>query len=174
MKKEIRINNSYTFKSIQILLKDLLNIIDVKILQIISDDFTPFELNLYLYKNNILDGVEHWQIKNSFKLDAIKDMYYVHGIFILNKDCLSVIVSHEKPLKFVTSDAKFLKLSTIKANEWHDLRKDPNDLPKDDKYVIVTDGKLWTSAYYDKTWMVHTIVGLHKIIKWKEVIIEEN
>ena len=63
-----------------------------------------------------------------------------------------------------------------KANEWHDLRKDPNDLPKDDKYVIVTDGKLWTSAYYDKdkAWMIHTIVGLHKIIKWKEVIIEEN
>lgn len=61
-----------------------------------------------------------------------------------------------------------------KANEWHDLRKDPNDLPKNTNYVIVTDGKLWTSAYYDKTWMVHTIIGLHKIIKWKEIIIEEN
>lgn len=106
MKKEIKINNSYTFKSTQILLKDFLNIIDVKNLQITSEsnDFTPFELNLYLYKNNILDGVEHWQIKNSFKLDEIKDMYYVHGIFILNKECLSVIVSHEKPLKFVTSE----------------------------------------------------------------------
>ena len=61
MKKEIKINNSYTFKSTQILLKDLLNITDVKELQITSEsnDFTPFELNLYLYKNNILDGVEH-------------------------------------------------------------------------------------------------------------------
>ena len=31
-------------------------------------------------------------------------MYYVHGIFILNKDCLSITVSHEKPLKFVTPE----------------------------------------------------------------------
>lgn len=107
MKKEIKINNSYTFKTTQILLKDLLNIIDVKKLYITSEsnDFTPFELNLYLYKNNVLDGVEHWQIKNSFKLDAIKDMYYVHEIFIMNRDCLSVIVSQEKPLKFVTLNA---------------------------------------------------------------------
>ena len=34
-----------------------------------------------------------------------------------------------------------------KANEWHDLRKDPNDLPNDYRYVWTNVG----ASYYDSS-----------------------
>ena len=63
-------------------------------------------------------------------------------------------------------------LAGLKAGrpQWHDLRKAPNDLPKDDNYVLVSNGKDWTKAFYkDKKWNIICLVGFTKIIAWCEI-----
>ena len=61
-----------------------------------------------------------------------------------------------------------------KANEWHDLRKDPNDLPKPTTPVLVilesgVPYVSWISS--DKGWWFCTnyYTGEDKVIKWCEI-----
>ena len=71
-----------------------------------------------------------------------------------------------------------------KANEWHDLRKDPDDLPKEMENVLC----YCKGAGIKFCCVGHTIVGGDKkarwwannkseeliVIKWKEIILEEE
>jgi hypothetical protein len=69
-------------------------------------------------------------------------------------------------------------LAGLKAGrpEWHDLRKDPNDLPKEDMYeaVIITPSGEWEKGIFRRTdckcyWR---IVGFNenvKVIAWCEI-----
>ena len=69
-----------------------------------------------------------------------------------------------------------------KANEWHDLRKDPNDLPKDndEKLCFYEKGKV--VARYDSEyncWETYfnnfeTVIPLSVIIAWKEIILPKE
>lgn len=59
-----------------------------------------------------------------------------------------------------------------KANEWHYVKD--GDLPKDDNYVLVSNGKDWTKAFYkNKKWNIICLVGFTKIIAWKEIVLPE-
>ena len=73
---------------------------------------------------------------------------------------------------FTRQDVEQAFLTGLKAGrpQWHDLRKAPNDLPKDDNYVLVSNGKDWTKAFYkDKKWNIICLVGFTKIIAWCEI-----
>ena len=60
-----------------------------------------------------------------------------------------------------------------KASEWH-LVKD-GDLPKDENYVLVSNGKDWTKGFYkDKKWNIISLVGFTKIIAWKEIVLPKE
>ena len=60
-----------------------------------------------------------------------------------------------------------------KANEWHYVKD--GDLPKDDNYVLVSNGKDWTKAFYkDKKWNIICLVGFTKIIAWKEIVLPKE
>ena len=59
-----------------------------------------------------------------------------------------------------------------KANEWHDLRKNPNDLPKEEaEYLVIfeSDGTRYKGieSYYPDTKEWSTICN---ILIWKEII----
>ena len=63
-----------------------------------------------------------------------------------------------------------------KTNEWHDLEKDPTDLPKEEKQYVVKakdlDGDItvWICWYWTET---KTFTGSYlsemNVIKWKEI-----
>lgn len=48
-------------------------------------------------------------------------------------------------------------LAGLKAGRplWHDLRKDENDLPKDDRYVLIATQKRVYLGFYDCCWFSH-------------------
>ena len=55
-----------------------------------------------------------------------------------------------------------------KANEWHFVKD--GDLPKHENYVLVSNGKDWTKAFYkDGKWNVISLVGFLHVIAWKEI-----
>ena len=55
-----------------------------------------------------------------------------------------------------------------KANEWHYVKD--GDLPKHENYVLVSNGKDWTKAFYkDGKWNVISLVGFLHVIAWKEI-----
>ena len=55
-----------------------------------------------------------------------------------------------------------------KANEWHYMKD--GDLPKHENYVLVSNGKDWTKAFYkDGKWNVISLVGFLHVIAWKEI-----
>jgi len=57
-----------------------------------------------------------------------------------------------------------------KANEWHYVKD--GDLPKDENYVLVSNGKDWTKGFYkDKKWNVISLVGFLHIVAWKEIVL---
>ena len=59
-----------------------------------------------------------------------------------------------------------------KANEWHYVKD--GDLPKDENYVLVSNGKDFTKGFYkDKKWNIISLVGFTKIIAWKEIVFPE-
>ena len=73
---------------------------------------------------------------------------------------------------FTREEVEQAYLAGAKENAviWHDLRKDPKDLPKDDRFVVVSSGKDWTKAFYENNeWNIMTLVGFTKIIKWCEI-----
>lgn len=52
---------------------------------------------------------------------------------------------------------------------WHDLRKNPNDLPNNDRMVlIITDGHVITSKYQIPTW-IHEGKYVINVIAWMEI-----
>lgn len=56
-----------------------------------------------------------------------------------------------------------------KANEWHYVKD--GDLPKDENYVLVSNGKDWTKGFYkDKKWNVISLVGFIRVYAWKEIV----
>ena len=66
-----------------------------------------------------------------------------------------------------------------KANEWHDLRKNPNDLPKEkvDVYVLCAWGEVavmhleWNKEWFDDYGM-HC--SLTFVTHWKEIVLPEE
>ena len=55
-----------------------------------------------------------------------------------------------------------------KANEWHYVKDE--DLPKHENYVLVSNGKDWTKAFYKNgKWNVISLVGFLHVIAWKEI-----
>lgn len=56
-----------------------------------------------------------------------------------------------------------------KVNEWHDLRKKPNDLPKNrDCIIAYCRGDYYDACYYNgKTFITH---GEADVLKWKEIV----
>ena len=69
-----------------------------------------------------------------------------------------------------------------KANEWHDLRKDPNDLPKDNDEKLCFYGKGKVVARYDSEyncWETYfnnfeTVIPSSVIIAWKEIVLPKE
>ena len=60
-----------------------------------------------------------------------------------------------------------------KANEWHFVKE--GDLPKHENYVLVSNGKDWTKAFYkDGKWNVISLVGFLHVIAWKEIEVHYN
>lgn len=60
-----------------------------------------------------------------------------------------------------------------KANEWHFVKDE--DYPKDENYVLVSNGKDWTKGFYkDKKWNIISLVGFTKIIAWKEIVLPKE
>ena len=52
--------------------------------------------------------------------------------------------------------------------KWHDLRKDPNDLPKDSKEVlIITSDNRKHIGFYDNGWYCSECSGI--VIAWCEI-----
>ena len=67
-----------------------------------------------------------------------------------------------------------------KANEWHDLRKDPNDLPDIHclNWVIALydNGTLWCRAKREKCvdgifWVDSYHYQIYNVIAWKEIVL---
>ena len=62
-----------------------------------------------------------------------------------------------------------------KEHEWHDLEKDPTDLPKKDKkYVVKVKEYAGISVYIGRYWKKEKIFTGHylqelDVIKWKEI-----
>ena len=62
-------------------------------------------------------------------------------------------------------------LAGLKAGrpKWHKVA-DGGDLPKHENYVLVSNGKDWTKAFYkDGKWNVISLVGFLHVIAWKEI-----
>ena len=52
---------------------------------------------------------------------------------------------------------------------WHDLRKNPNDLPDNDRLVlIITDGHLITSKYQITTWIYEGKYVIN-VLAWMDI-----
>ena len=69
-----------------------------------------------------------------------------------------------------------------KANEWHDLRKDPNDLPNTHcgNWVIALydNGILWCRARREEFvegifWVNSYHYQIYNVIAWKEIVLPE-
>ena len=69
-----------------------------------------------------------------------------------------------------------------KANEWHDLRKDPNDLPNVHcmNWVIALygNGTLWCRARREEFvegifWVNSYHYQIYNVIAWKEIVLPE-
>lgn len=90
------------------------------------------------------------------------------------------------PSQFEKYLRKAVEYGYNKANEWHDLRKDPNDLPKENmkQVMIITNYNDCLMGWYcihKKTWYssdcpdpddyieTEGIMEI-KIIKWKEIM----
>lgn len=66
-----------------------------------------------------------------------------------------------------------------KANEWHNLRKNPNDLPKEkvDVYVLYAWGEVdvmhleWNKEWFDD---YGTHCSLTHVTHWKEIVLPEE
>ena len=59
-----------------------------------------------------------------------------------------------------------------KANEWHDLEKNPNDLPKDKRYVWCDYGDGYGKGFYDKDdggWWIEGHIYCSIIDAWCEL-----
>lgn len=89
-------------------------------------------------------------------------------------------VKQEYPTLQITKVAqRYIKafLAGLKAGrpQWHDLRKDPNDLPKDDKeYVVKVKEYGGISVYIGRYWKKEKMfTGYYLqelvVIKWKEI-----
>ena len=86
--------------------------------------------------------------------------YYVEGFKDCAKSRLNVTTISDYPIK----------------DEWHDLEKDPTDLPKEEKQYVVKakdlDGDItvWICWYWTET---KTFTGSYlnemNVIKWKEI-----
>ena len=64
-----------------------------------------------------------------------------------------------------------------KANEWHDLRKDPNDLPKDEdwKWCVSYRGYYYVAKYEERfeCWTNQEYSEVMKPYAWKETVLPE-
>ena len=67
-----------------------------------------------------------------------------------------------------------------KANEWHDLRKDPNDLPEEysDILIYTDDCEHRTvhkcNYHYGKWWVTSQSYYDVEVIAWKEIVIPKE
>ena len=68
----------------------------------------------------------------------------------------------------------YMQGATENGIQWHDLRKDPNDLPKDDKkYFIYTNlGNYYFTRFRKTYWvsvMTNEFVSNNAVIAWCEI-----
>ena len=60
-----------------------------------------------------------------------------------------------------------------KKDKWHYVKD--GDLPRHENYVLVSNGKDWTKAFYkDRKWNVISSVGFLHIIAWKEIVLPKE
>ena len=70
-------------------------------------------------------------------------------------------------------------LAGLKAGrpQWHDLRKDPNDLPKDKEYVLVYTNltNYYVAEKVDNHFMSKGwgFIPMSTVIAWKEIVLPE-
>jgi len=65
------------------------------------------------------------------------------------------------------------QIEKMKSNEWHYVKD--GDLPKDENYVLVSNGKDWTKGFYkDKKWNIISLVGFTELIAWKEIVLPKE
>lgn len=77
---------------------------------------------------------------------------------------------------------EFLEALIDKAEKyrWHDLRKNPNDLPKDEELCLVVDEfKNYNIAFLSahrtsNTWSPHRNIAIRQPIAWKEIELFEE
>ena len=79
----------------------------------------------------------------------------------------------ELPEVYIT-DVKQAFLAGLKAGrlQWHDLRKDPNDLPKDKEHVWCDYGDGYGKGFYDKDdggWWIEGHMYCSIIDAWCEI-----
>lgn len=64
-----------------------------------------------------------------------------------------------------------------KANEWHDLRKNPNDLPKEkvDVYILYAWKEVDVKHLeWNKEWWGNGHCSFTDVIAWKEIVLPEE
>ena len=84
------------------------------------------------------------------------------------------LIKGEQEMKMKMTEEETKELGYNKANEWHDLRKDPNDLPESSIFheVLNQNG---TKIYYDdvlKKWNMYfngEIIQAQTPIAWCEI-----
>ena len=91
------------------------------------------------------------------------------------KDLKSKFFLSEPQLDLACQGYKDGFLAGLKAGrpQWHKVAD--GDLPKDENYVLVSNGKDWTKGFYkDKKWNIISLVGFTKIIMWKEIVLPKE
>ena len=94
------------------------------------------------------------------------------------KDCYMCSYSeHKNPYKICQrrKDRKQAFLAGLKAGrpQWHDLRKDPNDLPEEDKYYLIVTklDNYYISKFRGTCWIgkCNAYVSEDMVIAWCEI-----
>ena len=99
-------------------------------------------------------------------------MKHIPNKIYLNVGCDTREVKDFSELSEVTWCADKINDNDIEYQRkpiWHDLRKNPNDLPDNDRLVlIITDGHLITSKYQIPTWIYEGKYVIN-VLAWMDI-----
>ena len=99
-------------------------------------------------------------------------MKHIPNKIYLNIGCDPKDVEDFNDLSEVTWCADKINNSDIEYQRkpiWHDLRKNPNDLPKDDRIVLViSDYHVTTSSYCNSKWGYESTYKV-KVLAWIDI-----
>lgn len=82
-----------------------------------------------------------------------------------DKMMLDILWQEDLPNKYIGRIRELIEKEDKYA--WHDLRKNPDDLPKDGQRIIVTDGKNYFSG--KECGYTCCEVGSRLVIAWREI-----